>query len=321
MHIHVARELVNRIDAHIKKDGGASFRGWLGKVLPHIGDAYRTEEEDGFRSHLGASILGGDCPRDIWYSFRWALKPDFEGRMLRLFNRGHMEEGRFIALLLMVGAKVFQQDSEGKQFRITFAEGHGGGSGDGIIQELQELGDTPALAEFKTHSEKSFIEIAGGLQSWRNYLAGKGNFEGKGVRAVKFEHYVQMQLYMRKMGYAVAVYFAINKNTDDIYIEFVPLDENIADQFISRGENLVYAQEPPKKLNESPGFWKCRFCNHKGPCHSKTPVEKNCRTCQYSEARKDGEGTWFCTLAEMKIEKSLQLTGCDSYEVAKVFAS
>lgn len=317
--IHVARELVNRIDATVEADGGNSYREWLGKVLPHIGDAYRTDE-DAFRSHLGASILGQECQRAIWYSWRWVAAPSFEGRMLRLFNRGHLEEGRFIALLLMIGAQVYQQDNEGKQFRISFADGHAGGSGDGVVAGLLELVG-PALLEFKSHSEKSFIELAGSLDSWRKYLAGKGNFEGKGVRAAKFEHFVQMQLYMRKMGLAVAVYFAINKNTDDIYIEFVPLDENIADQFIARGETLVYQQEPPKKLNESPGFWKCRFCDYKGPCHkikdnAPPEIARNCRTCQYSMPMKDG--TWHCTLAEMTIEKSLQLTGCEAYETMRV---
>ena len=42
--------------------------------------------------------------------------------MLRLFNRGHIEEARFIAMLLTIGMPVYQQDAEGKQFRIHFGE-------------------------------------------------------------------------------------------------------------------------------------------------------------------------------------------------------
>src|SRR3546814_6034612 len=59
---------MRKIDAMIEADQGASFRGWEGKVLPHIGDAYRDDPEDGHRPHLGASILGGECPRAIYYS-------------------------------------------------------------------------------------------------------------------------------------------------------------------------------------------------------------------------------------------------------------
>ena len=130
--ITLASKTIAKIDAMIKADQGASFRGWLGKVIPHMGDAYRTDE-DGHRSHMGASLIGGECPRAIWYGFRWATKSNFEGRLLRLFNRGHLEEARFIAMLLMIGCEVYQQDAEGNQFRISHAEGHLGGSGDGVV--------------------------------------------------------------------------------------------------------------------------------------------------------------------------------------------
>src|SRR3954464_3219259 len=109
------------INTAIERDQGAMFRVWEGKVMPHLDDAYRGED-DGFRGHLGASQLGDECGRALWYGFRWATRPHFSGQQLRLFNRGHLEEGRFIAMLLAIGMQVFQQDANGRQFRINFAD-------------------------------------------------------------------------------------------------------------------------------------------------------------------------------------------------------
>lgn len=317
--VTIAIRTLTLIDQMIKEDQGARFRGWLGKVISHIGDAYRTDE-DGHRTHMGASLLGGECPRAIWYNFRWATKSNFEGRLLRLFNRGHIEEARFIAMLLMIGAEVYQQDANGKQYRISFAEGHAGGSGDGVALHIPDIPQgTAALCEFKTHGEKSFIELAGKLDEWRAYLEDpmRNPFCGKGVREAKFEHYVQMQLYMRKMGLACALYVAVNKNTDDLYAEIVTLNSELADQFLARGEKLVWMTDPPEKINASPGFFKCRFCDHRPVCHLKAAPDRNCRTCVYAEPGKGA--TWVCRLHDSVIDKETQLKGCSDYTMLKVY--
>lgn len=308
--VMVAQATLNAFDDHIAADGGGSFRQWLGRVIPHMDDAYRAED-GGHRGHLGASILGGDCPRAIWYTFRWVHRAKFEPRMLRLFNRGHLEEARFIALLLMIGCEVWQQDANGKQFRISFADGHGGGSGDGVARGIPDLPGTPAVCEFKTHGEKSFIKLAGKLDEWRAYRAGKGQFTGEGVRIAKFEHFVQMQTYMLKMDLPAALYVAVNKNTDDIYAEVIHLERPFAEQFINRGEQIIAMDAPPKKISESPGFFKCRFCDKRPVCHLKATPERNCRTCQNSKPITGG--VWRCTLQNIDLDVNAQAAGCPAY--------
>ena len=113
----IASKTLELFEQAVVKDGGNEFRFYLQRVLPHMADAYKQEEDD-FRSYLGASLIGGECDCALWYRFRWFKSSSFSGRILRLFNRGYMEEARFIALLLAFGIKVFQQDGEGKQFRI-----------------------------------------------------------------------------------------------------------------------------------------------------------------------------------------------------------
>lgn len=303
MAIHLALQTKELITQMIEADQGSSFRGWLGKVIPHMDDAYREGEEP-FRTHMGASLIGEECPRSIWYGWRWVTRPKFPARILRLFNRGHLEEARFIAMFLMIGCQVYQQDANGKQFRISHADGHFGGSGDGVAVGLPELNQgQPCLLEFKTHSEKSFTELV-----------------KKGVREAKPQHFVQMQVYLRKMGIAVALYGAVNKNTDEIHLEYVFLEGELADQYLERGVKLVWMNEPPTGISTSPGFFKCRWCNHRPACQMGAEPDVNCRTCAYSKPVPGA--VWVCTLPAngdalgnpVVIDKARQFTGCTNYE-------
>lgn len=299
-HIYLAHLTKKAIDEAIEADQGASYRTWLGRVLPHIGDAYSGDTFP-FRSHMGASLIGGECGRAVWYGFRWSRRPKFNGRLLRLFNRGHLEEGRFIAQLLMIGVQVFQQDENGKQFRISHANGHFGGSGDGIAIGLPDLPpDQSVLLEFKTHNDKSFKKLV-----------------AEGVKEAKFEHYVQMNIYMRKMGLGIALYGAVNKNDDEEHWELVALDPELADTYLDRGERLVLVQDAPKRLNNSPGFWKCKWCDLKGICHMGEQPDRNCRTCQFVSL--SDNGTWKCNKTGANLTKEQQLEGCGEYYLSDGF--
>jgi hypothetical protein len=337
--IRVAEKTLVAIETAIAADQGSAFRGWLGKVIPHIDDAYRTGE-DGFRTHMGASLIGGKCARAVWYGFNWARKPKFSGQTLRLFNRGHLEEARFIACLLTIGCRVVQQDENGKQFRISEMGGHYGGSGDGLALGVPDLPPTTwALCEFKTHNNKSFEELAG--KNFKKYIAHLFDsskpyhpFDGQGVRAAKPEHYIQMQQYMRKMGLAAALYVAVNKDNDCLYAEIVLLDEATADEFLGRAHKLVPMRQAPAKMSETPGNFECKWCDFYRICHYNETPARNCRTCAYS--RPDTEtGKWMCDNKDRQIEllfpatnpdgedfsltKERQLKGCNRYELSPAF--
>lgn len=68
-------------------------------------------EQEPDRFHLGGSQIGEKCLRKLLYSFRKAAKPRFNGRMYRLFSRGHEEEFRFVRWLRGAGVEV-QEYSE-----------------------------------------------------------------------------------------------------------------------------------------------------------------------------------------------------------------
>lgn len=66
----------------------------------------RKAELEPERYHLGGSQIGDKCLRKLVYGFRKAKRTRFNGRMHRLFNRGHEEEFRFVRWLRNANLEV-----------------------------------------------------------------------------------------------------------------------------------------------------------------------------------------------------------------------
>lgn len=291
----IARKTLEAIDNAIAADGGARWRGLLRATMRDLDDAYRDKQEN-FRSHLGASLAGRECARELWYNFRWTSKASFGPRMLRLFNRGHLEEGRFAALLQLIGMEVAQYDETGKQYRISGAEGHYGGSGDGVALNCPDLPGERILTEFKTHNDKSFAKLI-----------------KEGVRKAKPEHWAQCQQYMRKFGIRYTLYGAVNKNDDALHMEIIVLDEAAADLYIERAEKIVWLKEPPPKIGNPPsvGNFACRFCDYRPVCHLEEEPSRNCRTCAHASPCENKQ--WHCSHWNNHIPKDFMEQGCDQW--------
>jgi len=293
-HRYLAEQTLKAIEDAINADQGSSFRYFSGQILPQIKDAYDPDNTP-FRSHLGASLIGGTCDRALWYGFRWYFVPNHQGRLVRLFNRGHLEEGRFIAALMTIGVQVYQSDANGKQYRISDCDGHFGGSTDGIAIGIPEYPQHYVLTEYKTHGEKSFKKL-----------------QSEGLKAAKFEHFVQMQTYMNKLNIDIGLYLAVNKNTDELYGEFIELNRNIAQIYTERASSIIHARTPPKKINKSPAWYECKFCDFKDICHNGAQPAVNCRTCMWSIPVENAE--WQCLKYNCKLTKEQQLMGCQTWE-------
>jgi hypothetical protein len=291
----IAVKTLASIEEAIVYDQGARYRQLLGELMPLASDAYNPVEE-GFRSHLGASQIGKECGREIWYSFRWATQERLEGRMIRLFNRGHLEEPRMLALMKLIGCQVYHQDTQGKQFRMGAGyKGHGGGSMDSVLFGVPDMPEVWMLGEFKTHGEKSYLKL-----------------KDDGLLKSKWTHYVQTQMYMADQGLPYALYIATNKNTDDIHAEIIKADPAQAQRFNQRTVMLIDATEPPPKLGRDEADWRCSLCNHKAVCHLGKEPYRSCRMCSNSIVM--DEGKWGCKLHRIELTKEMQLRACPDYD-------
>ncbi len=286
------------IEGAIDADGGNLFRELLEQHLPRIADAYRKDDEsDAFRSHLGASQIGKKCTRALWYGYRWAYRRRFQARMLRLFNRGHQEEARFLAMLEMIGVRL-HQPIDGGQERISDHGGHFGSALDGVLWGVPDCPQEWVLGEFKTHNTKSFCDLV-----------------VKGVQVSKPEHYAQMQACMARRGIHRTLYVASNKNDDDLFAQIVDYDHPVAVSYLERGRTIIEARKPPRRLSEDPSNADCKFCDAQQRCHfpQMQPVLINCRTCRHSVAD-ISSGTWGCDLKNIVLDKSDQMAGCGLHD-------
>jgi|TARA_R100000030_G_scaffold90705_7_gene75485 hypothetical protein len=250
------------------------------------------------RDHLGCSGLGDDCERKIWYSWRWWRPPEFDGRILRLFRRGEIEETWLISDLRSAGVQVSEGPDLGRQWRTSALGGHLGGSMDAALLGLKEAPKTWHCAEFKTHNKKSFDDL-----------------EKKRVRKSKPMHYAQMQLYCHLFGLSRWAYFAVCKDDDRIYYERGEYDRYYAGELVEKARRIIEASEPPAKISEREDYYQCRWCHHREACQQEIigPV-KTCRSCKHGRPIIESQGgTWVCRLSGDPLSGEEQRKGCAKY--------
>jgi PD-(D/E)XK nuclease superfamily len=253
--------------------------------------AYEADREDGRRPHLGASQIGKACERALWYDFRWTTPAQFRGRILRLFETGQLEEARLVKNLRRIGATVLEVDPEtGRQWRVESHGGHFGGSLDAVALGLIEAPKTWHVLEFKTHSAKSFRELI-----------------AKGVAEAKSQHWAQMHVYMHLTGLTRAMYLAVCKDTDDLYVERVRADRDAAERLMAKAARVIGAARPPARISEDPAWFECRFCDHHEICHGDAAAAVTCRSCLHSTPV---DGGWHCARWDQALDGETQRQAC-----------
>ena len=256
------------------------------KILADI-DAYTAKiYDDGFRWHLGASLIGDECKRKLWYIFRWIGGVTHSGRQQRLFNRGHLEELRHAEWLRGIGFTVWTHDeSQTKpdgthpQLRIkNKCKGHLGGSLDGIVQFPERYGIPGyAILESKTSGTG----------------AGFNKTKNETIAAAKPLHYAQNSIYGASYDIKHVLYICANKNDDDLAIKVERLDFQLAEKLEAKAESIIFSQEPPAKIALNPNVAPCRYCDYKDTCHAQKPPQINCRSCVKCNAVDNAE--FYCS--------------------------
>jgi hypothetical protein len=214
----------------------------------------RIERDEEPRKHLGASVVGHPCERNVQYHLLSAMgeidAPTFPARIRRIFDRGHRYEAVCREWFREIGIEI----AEGPQFR-----GNGGifaGSTDGLVVSApSHLGiATPCLWECKTLGAKGFKSIS-----------------GKGVREHSVTYYAQIQVYMAATGQTAnpALYTAVNADTMDVHCELVHYDGVTAIRMQERVTRLVQVtgmgELVPRHSTDSSHFV-CKMCPFSGRC-------------------------------------------------------
>jgi hypothetical protein len=215
------------------------------------------------REYIGGSRLGEECLRKLGFEFHKVPKDEpFEGRTLRIFERGHSGEDLMARRLRLAGFDLLTERPDGKQFEFMTAGGRIGGHLDGVVR------GGPAQL------------ILGSLTFplrypclWENKILGDKGFKDlvrKGLRASKWVYFVQMQLYMAYLQLAdwPGLFTAENGNTGEIYAELIPFDAAVAQEASDKGVRVVTSTEPedlPRVATKSTDY-RCKFCDYAARC-------------------------------------------------------
>jgi len=217
------------------------------------------------RNYLGASRLGVACSRALQFEYTQTPKDkdrDFNGKILRIFEAGHVFETLAIEWLRLAGFTLQTEKPDGSQYGFSAVNGQLQGHVDGIITDAPtSLGLTgfPLLWECKSLNDKS----------WRDTVK-KGLTLSKPIYAAQIAVYqAYMESSITGISQHPALFTAINKNTAELYHELMPFDSALAQKVSDKAVMILRATEagellPP--ISTDPSYFACRFCSWTNRC-------------------------------------------------------
>ena len=251
----------------------------------------------GFRPHLGTSIIGNPCMRYLVYNFYWSYERKNESKLERIFRLGDAVEDIIVNGLIDIGISV--TDS---QLRLQDDTGHAGGSIDGLLRDIPEYPDETLLFEAKSMNHSNFLDV-----------------KSKGVKTSKPVYYAQMQGYLGRLKLSTAMFVALDKNTCELYIEFVEFDEDKFKIIEFTEKEILSANNINEfcKISNNPSWYTCKFCDAKHVCHGNDSIQKNCRTCEHSMMTYGGK--WICSLTDNELDYQDQVEGCKGWILSEMW--
>lgn len=253
-----------------------------------------NKKPDIYLGRLGSSFIGEECVRQIWLDWRGFSRGQFDGRMLRLFETGHLQEARIVEDLRRAGFAVWDKQENGRQFEYADESGHFVTKLDGIVKGVPES-EKPHVLEIKTHNKNSF-----------------SNLVKKGVQEAKPSHYSQVQISMRLSGFERALYVAVCKDDEQFYVERIKKDDKEQVKLKAKIDNLLRARLRPAGISEDASSFGCKFCDMKAVCVKQVEPMYHCRTCRMCEPGQ--EGKWVCDLNKETLSIDRQKLACEHWD-------
>ncbi len=219
----------------------------------------KAREGEVKRNYLGASRLGEPCARKLAYEYRGDEGAPFSARTLRIFAKGHVFEDLMIEWLRAAGFDLKTRNKAGGQFGFETMGGRVQGHIDAVILSGPvDLGHPyPLLFECKSLNDKSW-----------------SNLQKNGLEKANNTYFVQCNIYMGYLDLPACLFSALNKNTAEIYHEFIRFNSAVAQQYSDRAVDIittVAAGYLPPRITDDPEFYLCRWCDYKKICWTTTP--------------------------------------------------
>lgn len=267
------------------------------EIKEAINKFYEDNQETRHSNRVSPSNLGEECAAKLWYDRRWVSPPEkHDGRMVRLFQRGHDEEAKIVKMLRNAGWTVREIDpATGKQYSILDFNGHLKGKLDGIGSHPEFTNGVDILLEFKSYNTKRFSVIT-----------------HKPLKTEDPKYYGQIVLYMMYYNLPACLFFPVNKNDDDIHPLVFTRDDKFAKELLNKADTIINSRVRPARIAESPAYWKCKSCRHIDVCHRNKPVLINCRSCENCYPTENGK--FYCSRWDNVIPDEAIPQGCNYHK-------
>jgi len=196
------------------------------------------------RNYIGASSIGSQCVRALWYGLYSQYKPEYSAQLLRTFEVGKRLEAMLLDCLDLCGLEI-QRPNKDNAFlavadkEVSLFQGH-----------MDALWVNEGILEIKTARDASFRV-----------------FQKKGLRLWYPVYYAQVQAYMGMSGIVKAYVLAINKDTSEVHDECVTYDAGYYETLRAKAKKIIELDKAPCRVNESPLYFVCKMCAYRKVCH------------------------------------------------------
>lgn len=247
--------------------------------MVHAGVIAEREKQKA-RNYLGASRWGEKCERRLGYEYNKFPVPDdkrIQGKTYAVFDMGHDGEKRVAEYLRLGGFTLLTERPDGSQFGFKAAP-------------HPETGDSRLAGHIDgvfTDGPTEYNGVSLGLTyplMWENKALGKkswGDVVKKGVRKSKPVYYTQLQTYCAYMDVPNGGLFtALNRDTGELYVEFVPFDPITAQEASDKALRVISASDPrelPRHTNDQSNF-ECSWCPFFDLCWKTPTITANINT-------------------------------------------
>jgi hypothetical protein len=216
--------------------------GKLTKLLDKVANKNKAEQN---RSYIGASSIGSDCYRRIWYEYQNTTTNIIPAKSQRIFMVGKKLENMILDLLDQTKLTVVRPHAQNHYLEYfdddhPFIRGHC----DAIILNPE------TILEIKTAKDASFKK-----------------FKKESLRKWNPQYYDQLQTYMGMSKIKKAIILVFNKDNSEFWDEEVKFDAARYETLKQKAIMIAESKIPPPKINGSPLFYLCRTCKFREECH------------------------------------------------------
>lgn len=215
------------------------------KKLTNIIESSNLKKEDSPRYYIGASSIGNECLRALWYGTTGCERSPRSAKQLRTLEIGKILESMIINCLIDAGLDIDTPNKDNDFLAVCDREilnfkGH-----------MDAVWKGNAIIEIKTAKDSSFRI-----------------FEKNGIIKWYPVYYAQIQSYMGMSGIHKAYVIAINKDTSELHDQEVDFNEEYYESLREKVKTInSMGVVPPQKISNSPLYFGCKICDFRKICH------------------------------------------------------